>query len=351
MTWSPASISSWTVQSYVATASSRSTAPSSVTANGSPSKRCSRGPASWRQMSSWWSASTLMPRWPASRSIGHVELVVAMENDTSGGSMLTEVNDDAAMPVSWPFTDAATATTPEGKAPKASRRVRWSSGVRLWGGHADTTWRSVAVSRLQQRARGREPGVVRRGVGVLGVQDEQPAGGHRGAQLDEQRAQRVLHGQRVDRRGAEHQRHGGHPRQALVGEPVEEALEQPRVGRLVRRAGHDEQVAGGHLLDEPGDPGRRRVEQLTGHVGQVDDQVGAAQPVGQRERGLVGARERLGVADDDGDPGGAHETVPRAAHDAARWPPKGTEEVAATGAGLVHTPRFSSSGSTPSPKW
>ena len=47
-----------------------------------------------------------------------VELVVAIENDTSGGSMLTEVKDDAAMPVSWPFTDAATATTPDGEGPE-----------------------------------------------------------------------------------------------------------------------------------------------------------------------------------------------------------------------------------------
>ncbi len=98
-----------------------------VTLNGRPAKRSSRGPASWRQTTSWWSASTLMPRWSASRSRGQVELLVAIEKETSGGSMLTEVNDDAAMPVSWPLTEAATATTPEGKAPNASRRVRWSS--------------------------------------------------------------------------------------------------------------------------------------------------------------------------------------------------------------------------------
>ena len=114
-----------------------------VTLNGRPAKRSSRGPASCRHTASWWSASTLMPRWSASRSSGHVELEVAMENDTSGGSMLTEVNDDAAIPVSWPFTDAATATTPEGKAPNASRRVRWSRPGRTVGGtgrvgHADT---------------------------------------------------------------------------------------------------------------------------------------------------------------------------------------------------------------------
>ena len=44
-------------------------------------------------------------------------LVEATENDTSGGSRLTEVNELAAIPVRWPRTWAATATTPLGKAP------------------------------------------------------------------------------------------------------------------------------------------------------------------------------------------------------------------------------------------
>ena len=117
--WSPASISWWIEQSNVATASSSSTAPSSVERNGSPVKRWSVGPASWRQTASWWSARTLTPRCAASRSIGQVLLVVATEKDTSGGSRLTEVNELAAIPVSWPRTWAATATTPLGKAPNA----------------------------------------------------------------------------------------------------------------------------------------------------------------------------------------------------------------------------------------
>ena len=96
-----------------------------------------------------------MPRCSASRSSGQVELEVAMENDTSGGSMLTEVNDDAAIPVSCPFTDAATATTPEGKAPKASRRVRWSmagtdasAGVGVCGHADDTSREGVGAGRV-----------------------------------------------------------------------------------------------------------------------------------------------------------------------------------------------------------
>ena len=71
-----------------------------------------------------------MPRWPASRSSGQVLLVVATENETSGGSRLTEVNELAAMPVSRPRTCAATATTPLGYAPKAARRVCGSRSAR-----------------------------------------------------------------------------------------------------------------------------------------------------------------------------------------------------------------------------
>ena len=44
----------------------------------------------------------------------------ATENDTSGGSRLTEVNELAASPVSCPSTSAATATTPLGKTPNAA---------------------------------------------------------------------------------------------------------------------------------------------------------------------------------------------------------------------------------------
>ena len=67
ITWSPASTSWSIVQSNVATASSSSTAPSWVDRNGRPVKRWSVGPASCRQTVSWWSASTLTPRWAASR--------------------------------------------------------------------------------------------------------------------------------------------------------------------------------------------------------------------------------------------------------------------------------------------
>ena len=85
--------------------------------------------------------------------------MVATEKDTSGGSMLTEVNDDAAMPTSCPSTDAATATTPLGKAPKASRRVRWSSGVVVGG--AWTVMRTAPV-----RVRGQAGQVGRSGCAV-----------------------------------------------------------------------------------------------------------------------------------------------------------------------------------------
>ena len=47
----------------------------------------------------------------------------ATENDTSGGSRLTDVNELAASPSSSPSTSAATATTPLGKTPNAVRRA------------------------------------------------------------------------------------------------------------------------------------------------------------------------------------------------------------------------------------
>src|SRR4051794_12889079 len=121
MRWSPASISWWMVQSKVATASSSRTAPSWVERKGRPVKRCSVGPASCRQTASWWSASTLTPRWPASRSSGQVLLVAATEKDTSGGSRLTEVKELAAVPGRGARACAATAATPLGEGPEAER--------------------------------------------------------------------------------------------------------------------------------------------------------------------------------------------------------------------------------------
>ena len=65
----------------------------------------------------------------ARRRSGHVLEVLAIENDTSGGSRLTDVNELAASPTGTPSTLAATATTPLGKIPNASRR---RSGSRSW---------------------------------------------------------------------------------------------------------------------------------------------------------------------------------------------------------------------------
>ena len=79
------------------------------------------GPASWRQTASWWSASTLTPRWPASRSSGQVLQVVATENDTSGGSRLTEVNELAAMPVSCAVDLRGHGDHPAGEGPERLR--------------------------------------------------------------------------------------------------------------------------------------------------------------------------------------------------------------------------------------
>src|ERR1700742_4857099 len=70
-----------------------------------------------------------MPRCDARRRSGHVFDVFAIENDTSGGSRLTEVNDDAASPMGRPSMVAATATTPLGNTPNACRSA---TGSRSW---------------------------------------------------------------------------------------------------------------------------------------------------------------------------------------------------------------------------
>src|SRR5581483_4855761 len=86
-------------------------------------KRRSTGPASWRANSAWCPASTVTPRYSARRRSGQVLDPLAIEIDTSGGSMLTEVNELAARPTGTPSMSATRATTPEGKAPKTSRNA------------------------------------------------------------------------------------------------------------------------------------------------------------------------------------------------------------------------------------
>src|ERR1700743_833582 len=79
--------------------------------------------ASVRAASSWDSPSTLMPSIGRSLSLGQVVDVFCTQNDTSGGSSETGTKVLAARPTRTPATSAAIATTPDGKWPKASRKV------------------------------------------------------------------------------------------------------------------------------------------------------------------------------------------------------------------------------------
>src|SRR3954471_12785102 len=85
------------------------------------------------------------PRWPARRSTGHVLELLATENDTSGGSRLTDVKELAARPTLVPSTSAATATTPLGNTPKTSRSLR---GSRSWLVGRGLVERGVVVMRV-----------------------------------------------------------------------------------------------------------------------------------------------------------------------------------------------------------
>ena len=66
----------------------------------SPSKRWSAGPASWPHTASWWSASTLRPRWRAAQHRARCSRCSRRRTETSAGSRLTEVNELAARPTS-----------------------------------------------------------------------------------------------------------------------------------------------------------------------------------------------------------------------------------------------------------
>lgn len=69
------------------------------------------------------------PKMGAPCKSGQVLEVRATENETSGGSRLTLVNELAASPVSRPSTSAATVTTPVGKTPNA---LHSRAGSRSW---------------------------------------------------------------------------------------------------------------------------------------------------------------------------------------------------------------------------
>jgi len=84
----------------------------------------------------------------------------------------------------------------------------------------------------------------RRRVGELGFGDVQAAGRDGGAELDEDRAQVHLDGEKVAGPAAGHHRDRGDAGQAVVPVAVEERLEQAGVAGLVGGRGEDRDVRG-----------------------------------------------------------------------------------------------------------
>ena len=350
MTWSPASTSSWIVQSKRASPSSR--VSGAVVGGGQRAARRSGARPARRAAgtpSSWWSASIVTPEvaGPAQHRPG-LASVVATENDTSGGSRLTEVNELAARPTRAPSTSAATATTPLGKTPNTSRS---RCGSRSWlvregrRGHARApVVRASSGVRRAGRER-RQPVVVGLGTVVLVVEDEERAArGRRRRARPAAGAGAAPAASAWCGAGAEHQR-DGHPAQPdAAGEPVEEQLEQAGVGGLVRRAGDHDQVGRADLVDEGRDRRVLPVQQRRAEVARSTTRSGSASVSRAGERG----RRRRGCASPAcGLPTttavrGPVTTRPRAANGTAC-------DVCRGGAGCSQRPRSARIGSTPSP--
>jgi hypothetical protein len=104
----------------------------------------------------------------------------------------------------------------------------------------------------------------------------------------------------VGRAAAEHERDGDHAGQVAGAHLVEEQLEQPGVGGLVRGAGDDGDVGRRERLDRRADRGVAPAEQARTEVDHVDDDVrrGAGEPLDHEFGRGAGAGPGLGVADD-----------------------------------------------------
>jgi hypothetical protein len=108
-----------------------------------------------------------------------------------------------------------------------------------------------------------------------------------------------LDGERVRAVGRDHHGHGDHASQRRRPEAVDEALEQARVRRLVRRAGDDGDLGAGQdraqFLVGGGAVGEVHLDDRTGGA-EVDDRACE----GQGERGRPRPGSRIAAEGDDG---------------------------------------------------
>lgn len=119
MSWSPAAISSYGLQSSQRLAPVIRTLPDPVTTQSVPANRSPCREESRLHTPSWSSARMLRPMPERSRSLGHVLELRWMHTETRGGSIDTAVKELAANPTGTPSMAAQTALTPEGNRPKA----------------------------------------------------------------------------------------------------------------------------------------------------------------------------------------------------------------------------------------
>ena len=105
--WSPASTTSWMVQSIQAAAPSRRGLPNSVRVQLDAVKRSSCLRAKARQTSCWPEVSTLAQNAPASRILAQLDDLRSGRKATSGGSSDTEVKVPTTMPTGSPSVGVA----------------------------------------------------------------------------------------------------------------------------------------------------------------------------------------------------------------------------------------------------
>jgi hydroxyacylglutathione hydrolase len=218
----------------------------------------------------------------------------------AAGHAVTAVDDDfgraagAGLPVAGP----------SGRTSAAALWSRLDPGGQMRGG--------------QLRAGQLKPAVQGLTAGVLGFQEEQPAGRAGRAEFHQYRLEEQVSGQGVLPVPAEHQRDGGDAGQRAAGDPVQEELEQAGIGGLVGGAGHDGQITGLDRGREVGHAGVRPVQQRSAKIGEIDAQVSgpAGQSLGDEVRGLVGPGTWLRVTDHDDD---AHRRLHSPARATARW--------------------------------
>ena len=161
--------------------------------------------------------------------------------------------------------------------------------------HAGT--RASSAARSAGAAISSHGAIAAAGSSRRGSSTNRPGVGQVGAELEQQRAQVHLDGERVRAVGGDHHRHGDHAAQRRRAEAVDERLEQAGVGRLVGGARDHGDLGVGkdraQLLVGGGAVGEVHLDHGAGGA-EVDDRAGD----GQGERGGPRPRPRVAAESD-----------------------------------------------------